>query len=72
MRRPRGHFEEQYESKTREPATYHKDGADHHTLKYVRWLESRLVEEIKFGHMECDSHNCKSSGTDCPRNKAGK
>jgi len=59
---------EQYESKTGERALYRKDGADYHTLRYVRWLESRLAEEIKWGHRNCTHDNCESSGTDCPAN----
>jgi hypothetical protein len=59
-------IQEQYESQTGQPAMYRKDGADYHTLVYVRWLESRLAEEIKWGHLECTPDNCMSSGTDCP------
>ena len=62
---------EQYESKTGERALYRKDGADYHTLRYVRWLESRLAEEIKWGHRNCTHDNCESSGTDCPANAGG-
>jgi len=29
-------------------------------------LELRLVEEILWGHQDCTSDNCKSSGRDCP------
>ena len=61
-------IQEQYEVKTRERALYRKDGADYHTLRYVRWLETRLAEEIKWGHRDCTHDNCESSGTDCPVN----
>ena len=61
-------IQEQYESKTGEMATYRKDASDYHTLRYVRWLESRLAEEIKWGHRNCTNGNCESSGTDCPAN----
>jgi hypothetical protein len=61
-------MQEQYESKTGERALYRKDGADYHTLRYVRWLEFRLAEEIKWGHRDCQPDNCMSSGTDCPAN----
>lgn len=37
--------QEQYEKKTKEKATYRKDSCDYHTLKYVRWLEKKLLEK---------------------------
>ena len=61
-------LQETYENKTGENATYTKDGATYHTLRYVYWLESRLAEEIKWGHRNCEPDDCKSSGTDCPAN----
>ncbi len=42
--------------------------SDYHSSYYVLWLEKRLAEEIKWGHRKCEDGNCKSSGTDCPRN----
>ena len=34
---------ELYEEKTGEKAIYRKNGADYHTLKYVRWLEGLVL-----------------------------
>ena len=62
---------EQYEAKTGEQAMYLKGSSYYHTLRYVRWLESRLSEEIKWGHRDCTEGDCKSSGTDCPANPTG-
>ena len=59
-------IQEQYESKTGEKATYRIGASDYHTLRYVRWLESRLREEIKYGHRGCSPDCCKASGVDCP------
>lgn len=36
--------------------------------KRIRQLESRLAEEIKWGHRNCTHDDCKSSGSDCPAN----
>ena len=38
---------EQYEAETGERAMYRKDGADYHTLRYVRWLEARYVALVE-------------------------
>ena len=61
-------IQEHYENKVGEKATYRKDSVDYHTLRYVRWLEARLAEEIKWGHRDCAHGICMSSGTDCPVN----
>jgi len=34
---------EQYEMETGAGAMYRKEGTDYHTLKYVRWLENRVL-----------------------------
>lgn len=62
-------LQKQYELTTGKNATYRKNYSDYHTLRYVRWLESRLTEEIKWGHMNCTKDNCMSSGRDCPVNE---
>lgn len=58
-----------YETVIGERATYRKEGADYHTLRYVRWLEDRLDDEIKWGHRHCTPENCVSSGVDCPADR---
>jgi predicted nucleic acid-binding Zn-ribbon protein len=32
----------EYKAETGEPALYSKDGSYYHTLRYVRWLETRF------------------------------
>jgi hypothetical protein len=58
-----------YKSETGLEAMYRMDSSDYHTLRYVKWLERRLTEEIKWGHRLCTGDDCKSSGNDCPHNK---
>jgi hypothetical protein len=55
-----------YESKHDSFAAYEENGKTYFTGFYVKWLERRLKEEIKWGHRQCTHDNCESSGTDCP------
>ena len=41
-------IQKKYESETSEKALYRtNNGVDHHTLKYVRWLEAAIAENNK-------------------------
>ena len=42
-----------YEKETGQRAMYRRGSSDYHTLRYVRWIENRLLEEIKKGHSLC-------------------
>ena len=40
---------EQYNNETGEKALYRRNGADYHTLKYVRWLENKIeIEKCEY------------------------
>ena len=52
--------EKQYESETGEKALYRKNGADYHTLRYVKWIQAR--EDVLEAEVDMHINNALEQG----------
>lgn len=51
-----------YEFKTGEKAIYRKGSSDYHTLKYVKWLESRVFQQTVERELIHENKNTPGTG----------